>query len=472
MDKEKFLHATTQYGAYTVLLLSLELLFIWPLHLAHLLILLAVGLRQKRFLRVALIILLSWMLSAYIDLKSHYKPSLPLDQVVRTQVYLSQDATPNALMRTFVSGYTLWLESSNIRTYQEIPVQISISNLDRVLRRGSVIEIDIAGQQQEDRYWLIFSNTKAITPSNLDDILYLYPLWQLRAKWLATIQSFLQSRQAESAGLYLAVSLGDRQLLSPHLKRLFQSTGLAHLLALSGLHASTLIALLYFITKALRPKPQILLILPFILLHLWLAGLPYTLLRAYLMALAALLLNIHYRRYYALDILALSSIIILLLDVRALYALGYHLSFLSVWGIIVFYRPIRRVLLALLWLPKKWLKLRIFLVASMATSFAVDLVISPLILSVFGEIQLTSFLSNILFPPIFIFFMILASLTLVIPSLRYLLNGYHMWMQDILGYLDIALVQLEWQPILIGHLVLALSLVIWHNGRDDRTTKL
>ena len=43
---------------------------------------------------------------------------------------------------------------------------------------------------------------------------------------------------AETAGVLSTMVLGDRQLLEPEIKSLYQKTGISHILAISGLHVS------------------------------------------------------------------------------------------------------------------------------------------------------------------------------------------------------------------------------------------
>ena len=61
----------------------------------------------------------------------------------------------------------------------------------------------------------------------------------------------------ENAGFAYAVLFGDKTLLSNEYYNIFKSAGLAHILAVSGLHISFLIALLSFILKKLKIKKKV-----------------------------------------------------------------------------------------------------------------------------------------------------------------------------------------------------------------------
>ena len=52
------------------------------------------------------------------------------------------------------------------------------------------------------------------------------------------IQLYQKTMGAETAGVLSTMVLGDRQLLEPEIKSLYQKTGISHILAISGLHVS------------------------------------------------------------------------------------------------------------------------------------------------------------------------------------------------------------------------------------------
>ena len=68
---------------------------------------------------------------------------------------------------------------------------------------------------------------------------------------LALIDALRQRLSAERAGLILAMTLGEKGLMAPHLKEPFAVTGTAHLLAISGLHLGALALLICAALRAL-----------------------------------------------------------------------------------------------------------------------------------------------------------------------------------------------------------------------------
>ncbi|WDI37847.1 ComEC/Rec2 family competence protein [Entomospira culicis] len=461
--KHLFVTFFARHGSFTILLLTLELLFIPILWLLHLAITAMLSIKQHRLKLFIGMITIHLLLSFHLYRYLHPTIAIPINAISQMRLTLQQDAIPNALERATVQAYSLTLGATEIQVYQRLPLRVSFRNLDKVLPRGSVLSAPIKMYQEKNGTLYISVDARQMTLER-----FASPLWQWREKTMQQIKHLLESRLQSSAGLYLAVTLGDRSLLSPHTARLFQATGLAHLLALSGMHATFLIATIFFLLKKFSLRQRFILLLPIVILHALLAGMLYTLLRAYIMAITLLIGRLDYRHLSVLDTLAFSSILLLLYDPQVLLSLSFHLSFVSVLGIILFYRPIFKLFKQLAKpLPKKVRNhsLTQVIFGSLAISFAVELLLNPLILFHFKEMQLFSFLSNLLFPILFLGFLLLGSLTLIAPVLLPFLTFFDTLMHHALQHLDIYRISPSWQFIAIIHLPLALSLLFWHNRR-------
>ncbi len=140
--------------------------------------------------------------------------------------------------------------------------------------------------------------------------------------------------------------LGDRSDISEVLVAAFRSTGLAHLLAISGLHVGLISLFIYNILKALLKRSVRLLLrcsikkiaavgsLPWLLFYVLIAGSPVTAVRASTMAVlcvGALLLDRPHALWNALGIAAL---LILVSDPGALFSVSFWLSFVAVAGLL------------------------------------------------------------------------------------------------------------------------------------------
>lgn len=158
----------------------------------------------------------------------------------------------------------------------------------------------------------------------------------------------LRTTLQPSAKLFLnTIITGDTNYIDLDIRQAFTLTGVAHLLALSGLHVGIISAFLFVIfyplrlTRINRFTPLI------IILFLWffalLTGMSPSVTRAVIMAtvfLCALLLQ---RTHNPLNSLCLAAIIILTFEPHAIFDISFQLSFLSVLGILVFYRKLNPI---------------------------------------------------------------------------------------------------------------------------------
>ncbi len=149
---------------------------------------------------------------------------------------------------------------------------------------------------------------------------------------------------SEVAGLQLAMTLGLRDDLTTEDRDAFRRSGLAHVLALSGLHFGVLLAAA---GRALKPlgrhrRPVLLaLIVGFVAL----VGPAPSVVRAAAMALSSLLaLTSGVGRLEAWPVLALSACVSLLLQPQMLFDLSCQLSYLALAGLLAFSGPIARAL--------------------------------------------------------------------------------------------------------------------------------
>ncbi len=170
----------------------------------------------------------------------------------------------------------------------------------------------------------------------------------------ARLAQFLNSVDGpEPRGLMKAWFLGDRAELPQETVQAFRSSGLAHLLAISGLHVGLVGMLAYGAFKLLLKRSSLFLLrfsvrktavfgsLPFVIGYVLLAGSPVTAVRAAAMATllaGALLLD----RVHALwNALGLAALLILAGDPSSLFSASFWLSFAAVTALLAA-RPLWR----------------------------------------------------------------------------------------------------------------------------------
>lgn len=163
-------------------------------------------------------------------------------------------------------------------------------------------------------------------------------------------RSLRQSLQHDDAyGLLKAMLLGRRDDLRNDLIGSYSTSGAVHVLSVSGLHVGIFFLLLSLGLGWLKKYPlgkylYLVILTALLLFYALLTGLSPSVLRATCMCLVWVVAEVFNRRAEPVNTLAFSAFLILLFDPFALYAVGFQLSYLAVLGILLFYRPIERLI--------------------------------------------------------------------------------------------------------------------------------
>lgn len=199
------------------------------------------------------------------------------------------------------------------------------------------------------------------------------------------------------AGLMQAMTLGVRDDLG-ELRDTFSASGLAHILALSGLHVGLLVAAFSLLLSPLGKQRYPLLVI-FVWLFVLLVGPTPSILRAASMT-SAVLLSLYFGagRIEAWPSLALSAIIVLLYNPSFLQDISFQLSYLAVMGLLLIASPLSKRLLGTTKRP--WWHWRTLTIGGVIVSLSAQLTTLPLIASSFGSLPLLSPLTNVLAIPL------------------------------------------------------------------------
>ena len=221
---------------------------------------------------------------------------------------------------------------------------------------------------------------------------------QLRAGVRQWIQSSLPAGAPRA--LLLALSIGDRSELSPQDRAVFQATGTAHLIAISGLHvglAAGLGALLGWLVFWLwprqqwpRPIMQALFGWLFAFLYAALAGFSVATVRALVVVSVTAVAWVARRRLSPWDIWGVALVLVLLLDPMAVLDTGFWLSFTAVAMLIAaFFRPDRasRLLSEKQESPGRWRKAGAVLGGLAQAQLAIFLGLLPVMVLVFHQLH-------------------------------------------------------------------------------------
>ena len=235
----------------------------------------------------------------------------------------------------------------------------------------------------DQRAWLLSRGAKGVLRAESAEPLGPLPDWREGFRERLGAGLSLEAREVVEG-----LVLGDKGGLETAYP-LFQRAGLAHLLALSGLHVGVLVG---FAVLGLYPlgRWRYLLALALLPFYLLLAGPSPSLVRASLMAGLSLLgLFLGLGGAGVVQALGLALFLQLLLRPEALLGLGFQLSYLAVLGLAL-------VLPALRLPPGP----RGYLLGGVAASLAVQAFLLPLLLHRFGFAPLLAPLANLLALPL------------------------------------------------------------------------
>lgn len=254
---------------------------------------------------------------------------------------------------------------------------------------------------------------------------------RLRHRLLARYQAL--NADEEVYGVLAAMTLGDKSALTPDLRDTYNDSGVSHVLALSGLHVGIIYMLLTLLTLR-RPRFWLAQIL--IVTAIWgfafLTGLSPSIVRASVMISLYAVFAARSQGRASLNVLAFAAIVMLIADVQTLFEVGFQLSFLSVFSILLFvplfdclYNPGQ---LAGSKVSKLHPLLR-GLWGMAAVSVAAQLGTAPLVAYYFGRLSTWFLLANFIVIPAATVIIYGALLTLLCPPIGQLL----VWAVDLLN---------------------------------------
>lgn len=180
--------------------------------------------------------------------------------------------------------------------------------------------------------WINKNAPQNIIPSLSDTIFY-----SVQNGILKVYRRYLAD---EAATFLSSVFLGRRELLSPHIKNLFLSTGTVHLLAISGLHMGLVMAILVYMLQfaMLSFSKRIIISLNILFFYVFLVGPTPATIRAAIMCAVFGVSFLLRRKTHPLNSLGIAGMICLIANPVWITHVGFQLSFLSVLGIIAGYK--------------------------------------------------------------------------------------------------------------------------------------
>lgn len=235
-----------------------------------------------------------------------------------------------------------------------------------------------------------------------------YPMARLRRSFQEKIYAIMDKDWA--APIASALLPGLRASIPSELREMWRGAGLAHLLAISGLHMMLVCGMIMVSVRlimSLFPKyssylPSFriaaIIALPLSFFYLLFAGTPVSALRAFIMLALALIAIIMSRRGITLHHVALAAIIILISSPSSLFGPAFQMSFSAVFALVVAWNIWlrRRLSVSPSWVMRLWW----YFVGIALSSVIASLASMPFALYHFGITTSWSVLANIIGMPL------------------------------------------------------------------------
>lgn len=262
-----------------------------------------------------------------------------------------------------------------------------------------------------------------------------------------------------------AMSLGDKSELTRDIKNTYSVSGASHILALSGLHLGIIYMVLsLFLPRRRWPALSQLVTILAVWMFVLLVGMPVSAVRSAVMLSIYGLLSLGHRDKMSVNALAFTAIVMLMYNPAWLFDIGFQLSFMAVWAILLFVPLFEDVFSAEYLMSHRWMK---WAWGMVAVSCSAQLGVAPLIAYYFGRFSIYFLLTNFIVVPAAFVILVMVLIVLLFPSLAYLLlyivqslNAILTWMASLPGASIDGLHPNVFQVLLVYMLIFCIYLLI------------
>ena len=217
-------------------------------------------------------------------------------------------------------------------------------------------------------------------------------IYELRNLMKTKIEKLLPK---ETSGLCLGMLIGETSGIEENMQEDFRDSNLSHILAVSGANVSYIIVSITYIFNKMCLRKRLSKIISIILLILFmlLTGCTSSVNRACIMAILMLIAELLYRKSDVYNNLAISALILLIINPYSLLDIGFQLSYMGTIGIVFLHDKIGNFIK----INNKIVK---YFFEMIAVTTCANLAIIPIIMFHFNTISLTFYFSNIIVGPI------------------------------------------------------------------------
>lgn len=230
------------------------------------------------------------------------------------------------------------------------------------------------------------------------------------------LNSYMSSEQASMA---YAMLFGDKTNVDEKTSDAYKISGIAHILAVSGLHIGFFCAIVSYILEKLKVKAIInfFIMLIFLFIYCYLCSFTPSVVRASLMFMTLLSSTLLGKKYDGLCSISFAGTLILLIKPLYAFDLGFQLSFLCVISIFVLYSTFYDFL--------KKIKIPALIASPLAVTLCTQIGLFPVCVNMFGYLSTYSIVTNLVCIPVFqvafTTLVLFLPIVMLIPPLSFLL---------------------------------------------------
>ena len=215
-------------------------------------------------------------------------------------------------------------------------------------------------------------------------------IYELRNLMKTKIEKLLPK---ETSGLCLGMLIGETSGIEENMQEDFRDSNLSHILAVSGANVSYISITYIFNKMCLRKRLSKIISIILLILFMLLTGCTSSVNRACIMAILMLIAELLYRKSDVYNNLAISALILLIINPYSLLDIGFQLSYMGTIGIVFLHDKIGNFIK----INNKIVK---YFFEMIAVTTCANLAIIPIMMFHFNTISLTFYFSNIIVGPI------------------------------------------------------------------------
>lgn len=255
-------------------------------------------------------------------------------------------------------------------------------------------------------------------------------------------KSFTRLFPKDEMGLIIGMMIGETKDISEDVLENFKTTGITHLIAVSGSNVVYVVVLVQFLFKKFFGKRATYFIsIFFLILFMLISGASASVCRATLMIILSICADIFFLKSDTFSNILTSAFVLILLNPLVIYDLGFILSFGGTLGIVLLSKDFTRLF-------KRLGKLN----ETLSVTCSAQFILAPIMMYYFNTFSILSIVTNIIVVPIsgsitilgfvvFIISKISFPIAKLIANSLYVLATFTIWVADMFSKIPFSLIR-------------------------------